>query len=371
MSHQSVILAFSTMIFLSGCQLSAPGERALSNDQCFTPSCETVCPAGETCSSDTPNGLFFRGASLFDDIFGGAPRATAEGGTQEFIVHRDSEGKQAFAPFDAEASSPLEIAELAAPRVTLRGAAAGSGFLRILDVDTGALHDRIELEVLPIASVRLTETPMSFFDPEAAGKFDLALFKGSSVRLGVALQSADGAGLVDESMTVTITGDAKEEVAAVPEWDKRILTVGAAGTVSASVVAGAGAPVSVTMPIVDVLDDIVAVKNTVSADLAKPLPVGSGRNVCFRGVSNGRAVAGLSGWVMSGEGSIEVNYAAEACGVVKALAAGKATIFVEVGGAKKSFPVTMAVAAKRDEAPAEKASGEEIVGLTPGERARH
>ncbi|MDC3958239.1 hypothetical protein [Polyangium jinanense] len=210
---------------------------------------------------------------------------------------------------------------------------------------------------------------MSLLDPEAEN-LGLALFKDAGVFLGLALRDADGMRLVDESTSITITGDAKED-GDLSTWDRRFVTVGASGTVSASVVTGDGTPFEVTMPIVDKLDDIVAVKNLVSPDLAQPLPVGLERNVCFRGISNGRAVAGLSGWMMSGEGSIEVEYVTETCGLVKALAAGKATIFVEVGGVKKSFPVTMAKAAKADTAPAEKTSGEELVGLTPGERARH
>lgn len=356
------------MILVSGCQFSAPGERARSNDQCFKPPCETVCPAGETCSSDTPNGLFFRGPALFDDVFVGGVHATAEGGTQAFIVHRDSGGTQAFAPFDAEATTPLEIKEIAAPRVTLRGAAAGSGFLRILDVDTGALHDRIELAVAPIASARFVAGGISILDPEAEN-LDLALFKDTGVFLGLALRDADGLRLVDESTSITITGDAKED-GDLSMWDRRFVTAGASGTVNASVVTGDGKPFEVTMPIVDKLDDIVAVKSFVSVDIAKPLVVGSGSTVCFRSLAGGRVVAGVSGWVMSGEGSIEVKYSVESCGSVKALAAGNAKIVVEAGGMKKSFPVTMVKAARADAAPAEKASGEEFVGLTPGERAR-
>ena len=368
MGHQSFILAFSTMILVSGCQFSAPGERAFLNEQCPTQPCEVVCPSGETCSPDTPNGLFFRGASLFDDIFGGDLRATAEGGTQGFFVHRNSSGTQAFAPFDAEASAPLEITEAAPPRVTLRGNVEGSGFLRILDPETGALHDRIELAVAPIGSARFVGGGMPFLDPEAE-HLDLALLKDAGVFLGLMLRDANGMRLVDESTSITITGDAKDD-ADTSTWDQRFVTVGASGTVSASVVTGDGKPFEVMMPIVDKLDDIVAVKSLLSLDITQPIPVGSGHIVCFRGLFGGRVVAGLSEWKMSGEGPIEVKYATESCGDVKAITAGNAKIVVEIGGMKKSFPVTMAKAAKAGAAPAEKASGEAFVGLTPGERAR-
>lgn len=357
------------MILVSGCQFAAPGDRAGSNDQCFTQPCETVCPAGETCSPDTPVGLFFASDSLFGELFGSAgPHPVAEGGTQRIQVFRDKDGFTPFSPFDATATTPIEITQVDAPSVTVRGGAAGSGFLRIIDPDDGALHDRIAIQVLPITSARITDTSMALFDWEGSETLDLALFAGSGVSLGLLLYGGESTRLVDYSTTFTITGDAMEG-GDVALWDQRSVTVGASGSVSVSVKTGSGMPFDVTMPVVDKIDDIVAIKNVFSKDLSQPLDVGSEQMVCFRGMADTRVVAGLS-WVFSGEGQIEAKTLDAMCASIKPLAVGNASIVVEAGGMTKSFPVTMKASAKAN-APVEKASfpREVHLGPTPGERA--
>ncbi|MRG91129.1 hypothetical protein [Polyangium spumosum] len=373
MTYQSAILAFSTMILVSGCQFAAPGDRASLNT-CATPPCEVVCPEGETCSPDTPNGLFFGSDSLVGTLFGGGgPHPIAEGGTQTISVFRDANGTKPFSPFTADAEAPLEIAEVEAPSVKVRGAAAGSGFLRILDPDDGALHDRISLQVLPISSVRVTDATMAVLDAEGAQKDELALFAGTNVELGLLLfgEAPNGQGpvqLVDDSTTIVITGDATDS-GEVSSWDRRRVTVGASGSVNVSVKAGAGEPVDVTFPVVSEIDDIVATKSLFSTDLTQPLTVGKANSVCFRGLSGARVVAGLS-WAYSGDTKIEVEPVDAMCASFKPLAAGNASIVVEAGGLQKTFPVTI-VAAVKGEAPAEKAPspGEVRPEFTPGERA--
>src|SRR5712692_3228335 len=125
-------LTFTLPIVLVGC--AAPGERA-GTCGFFCP--ETRCPGGESCSTDTPSGLYFGGDGT------GRPGVTAVGGRQTLTIYEGERGAELTRPFDASSTDPsLRVVSIRAPRVTLEAVTSGSAYLRILKPGTEFLYDR-------------------------------------------------------------------------------------------------------------------------------------------------------------------------------------------------------------------------------------
>lgn len=190
------------------------GERATTG----------TCPAGETCSDVTPTGLTFVGAYLFDDestlrlgpvIVGGrfdlgfyAPGggAGAEGAAVRIgdpSMVESAIGTGTFGPTSDETGEPLYVVDGYAE---LRGVRPGTTTVRVVDPATGALYDRLELEVLAIESVRL----MVVGDPGRD-----VLYAGEDELLGIRLVTTNGTReirAIDQSLEFHAEGTVQPEL---------------------------------------------------------------------------------------------------------------------------------------------------------------
>jgi len=121
-----------------------------SNDPAGGDRTDGECPAGEICSPDTPNGLYFGGANLGDDVFAPvvAPQRTAVGGRQTIHVFRDADAAQEFVGFTALSSgAAFTVVASSGNTVGIEGAATGDAYLRLVDPANDELYDRISLGV--------------------------------------------------------------------------------------------------------------------------------------------------------------------------------------------------------------------------------
>ena len=105
------------------------------------------CPAGETCSPLTPNGLHFIGNQLADDLNLVGPAPTAIGGTQEVALQYDRGDGILIAldlPFtaDDDGGHGVKVNATSGSVVTISGEGSRTNYLRILDADDGTLFDR-------------------------------------------------------------------------------------------------------------------------------------------------------------------------------------------------------------------------------------
>jgi hypothetical protein len=182
-THASLTALAVTVGFALGCTGTVSGDRAAHGG---------ACPPGETCST-TVAGLTFVGEALFDD---GATRlgpiarggrfdlgiATLDGTPlppfrfefEDGTVMAPTEGTGAFN--DGRSTVPVDGWQ------SLRGLAAGSTTVKVVDAATGELFDQIEIAVVEIAEIRLTNAhaPGEPFSP------------GTSEALGVELIGDDG-----------------------------------------------------------------------------------------------------------------------------------------------------------------------------------
>jgi hypothetical protein len=358
------------MIFLSGCNVSLPGERAADVDTCSSPPCGPVCPEGETCASDGPKGLYFAGPGLFDDIGSdGGVEKTALGGTQTIKV-LGTKTTAYEGPFDAAGTDAVAIDGVAPPDVTVRGVAEGPGFLRILKPGTQELYDRISLEVAS-AVAQAHVVPADKVLSDRGENVDWALFAESTVNLAVELRDAENARVVDEGIKIVFSGDATEGGAPeLPRWDKFGIKAGNMGTASVKVTTSGGQSFEQTFPVVDALTDIVATPSLNDPKPLDPLAVGGQLVRCFRAVAGDRAVVGVP-WTVSASGPIDAKPFTEldpACIILKGKAAGVATIIAEAAGLQRTFQVQVVQSLVAD-APREKATPH-ARGSVPGERAR-
>ncbi len=334
MTRLAFFQTLAALTFLSACAL--PGDGAASGD--------LTCPEGETCSSKTPDGLWFSGAGFFDELFDEGPHTIASGGTQTITVLASNTSIDHFTnPFHAETASPLVVEDTNPPTVTVRAEGSGSSYLRIVDPGSLDLYDRISIGVASIASIRVTPVEATWFDPGAAFDLDWALFAGASLDLGVVLRDSSDNRLVDESLTFTISGGASEN-GSQGTWDTSSITIGSFGTADVFAQSGGGDTFSHNMPIVTTIDDAVIVENAFSTNTSLSIPAGAERVYCFRGLSGNRAVAGLS-WSISVDGQITAKHADASCFNVKATTMGNATLFASAGDFKKAFPITITTSA--------------------------
>jgi hypothetical protein len=247
------------------------------------------CPAGETCSPATPEGLQFVGASLSDQILLAGPAPTAIGGTQDIELEYDP-GDGAMVPLDLpyradnDGGLGVQLDHTSGAFVTVRGVDSRSNYLRILDASDGTLFDRKELTGAAVDAIALVATDWEVI-PDGA---QLAWAAGDQ-RIGVALtgavQEASGPAeerIVDTSMQLALDG------AEQSAWDELHLPAAAAGTYTIRVTAGDRPAASVPLVVVDHADAVAAMSP----------PAGIAPNgeteVCFEATSGGRYVVGMA-----------------------------------------------------------------------------
>ncbi len=313
-------LALVATIAASGCALA--GDRVGG-----------VCPTGEVCSAEAPNGLFFLGAKRADS-FGGGVEVTAVGGIQTIKVLQDSNtDSPAFdKAFDA-ATSDVTVAAISAvapPDVTVSGESDGTSALRLLESGTDKLLDRVDVHVATIDKV--TTFPRELFLVAADDGTPWALLSGGKASLVVQLTSKGGDRLVDETLTLAPDfGKATSQA-----WDLFDVTAPTSGDASYTVAAGKGS-FAVKVPVVAAVDKIESSKilNALGAD--GTLEAVRDELLCFVGTSNGARVAGAT-WKFTGSATIALSLADPATGAqqsciqVKGTAVGPAKLTVEASG---------------------------------------
>ena len=248
-----------------------------------------ACPAGETCSNLTPQGLEFIGATFADYPSVVGPSPTAIGGTQDIALDYERDVVGVYVPLDLaytaadDGGNGVALDHQAGSIVTMRGVASRTNYLRILDATTGELFDRHSLTGAAVSRLAIVPATTEIV-PEGV---DIAFATGT-VKLGVALygqvQESIGAQeerLIDQSMALDLAG------ATQPTWDS--LQLGApAGTYPLVVTAGDKPSANLEVIVVDHIDQIAK-----APDNATTLrPMGS-TLVCFDAMTDGHYVAGL------------------------------------------------------------------------------
>lgn len=329
------------------------GERATTGQ----------CPAGETCSAATPNGLQFVGASLSDELLFEGPAPTAIGGTQDIELEYDpGTGEQVplDLPYQADDDGGLgvRIDHTTGPVVTVRGVESRSNYLRILDASDGTLFDRKELTGAAIDAIALVATDYEMI-PDGA---QLAWATGDQ-KIGVALtgavQEANGPKeerIVDSSMQLALAG------AEQPAWDELHLPAATAGTYAIAVTAGDRPTASVPLVVVDHADSV--------APLSPPpgIAPNGGAMVCFQATAGGRYVVGLTwSYVIDGVAESAGGLTPNCIEATTTKTSGTVSVQASAGG--QTATVTLAVGAMSRVTPPQAHAGVVRNAPTAGERA--
>ncbi|MEO5726340.1 MAG: hypothetical protein ABI134_27075, partial [Byssovorax sp.] len=201
-------LAFLAVFSATGCVVG--GQRAKGGG---------ACPAGETCSDQTPSGLNFLGATTTDS-FGGAIGVTAVGGTQVLTV------LDGPASFDVTSSdfAVVSISSVSPPNIIVTGGSTGSALVRVDQSATNNLLDQVSVDVAKLDKATLLPSELSVIEPQNT---TWALLAGGTAPLMVRLEAANGERLVDESMKLTSpSGFPKREA-----WDRFAVAAPASGEV--------------------------------------------------------------------------------------------------------------------------------------------
>jgi hypothetical protein len=330
-----------------------------------------VCPTGEVCSAEAPNGLFFLGARR-SDSFGGGVEITAVGGTQTIKVLEDSNtDSPAFdRAFDASTSdvTVAAISAVAPPNVTISGEADGTTSLRLLESGTDKLLDRVDVHVAAIDSV--AAFPQELFLVASDDGTPWALLSGGKASLVVQLKSKGGDRLVDEELTMTSDfGKATSQA-----WDLFEITAPTSGDASYTVTAGKGSfPVKAS--VVAAVDKIESSKvlNELGAD--GQLEAMKDQLLCFIGTSGSARVAGAE-WKFTGSSSITITpvdatvSSQTSCVQIKGTAVGPAKLTVEASGFSRVVDINFVKKAARGAHGTDKElATRPFVSASAGERA--
>lgn len=256
------------------------GERAITGK----------CPAGEVCSSQTPEGLQFIGASFSDTMFLGGPSPTAIGGTQrvQLEYHRTlwDTDIPLDVPFDAavDSGSGVGVETIQGSVVVLRGVASGSDYLRITDPVTGELFDRKTVGAAAIDSISLVAATGERIPPGvpigfAAGQVEVAVALYGTVQDTGPLSER----LVDEGMSLAAIGGTQHN------WDSIEFDAAGPGVYPISVTAANRPTVQVDAAVYDHLDSLAAhATNPVTLVPNQP------EFFCFDPMAAGHFVSGAS-----------------------------------------------------------------------------
>lgn len=299
------------------------------------------CPQGEVCSTKTPKGLHFRGPDFADDWFADATiKRTAVGGAQTItILNAQDEQNLAF-PFAAMIDTTSLTAD--APQgalLTLHGAGAGTGTLRITDSADGKLFDRVGVEATEIAHadvVAFHDEALLASDPPPA------ILVGTDVQLLARLY--DGSGLhrlVDQSLQLAVTGQATTAMT----WDTIGLTPNAIGTIGVTLRAGGAQRAVGSIVVVDGIDRVVP--GWTSFDANNPPRANQSLVACIEAQRGSAPVVGLA-WSLTATGAdSSASWVASNCLTFSRTTAGTVTIHGSAGGQGADFVIDVGAAMAR------------------------
>jgi len=321
-------LVFSSLLLVPAC---FGGERADSGK----------CPAGETCSDLTPQGLQFVGQNFAGSTNLVGPFATAIGGTQDIHIEIEA-ALGVYVPLqyaftaDDDGGLGIKIDHVEGTVVGVRGVASRTNYLRISDADSGLLFDRHELAGAAVDKLQIITASAESVPDD----LDIA-FAAGNIEVGVALfgqvqtdHGPEDQRVVDDSMALDLAG------ATPTTWDAVALNGAAAGTYSLGITAGDRPTANLDVVVVDGLDQIEAAPHnptTVQPSFTS--------TVCFDGLANGRYVAQLV-WHFTVDGVAPINGVLGNC-VTFSTQKTSGTIEVSASAMGKQATVTLPVAAAR------------------------
>lgn len=223
------------------------------------------CPADETCSPDTPDGLLFEGAPL-----GSWPALTAHtiatGGRQTFRISLPSGGGFDLPYTPAVTGAGRSVLAVGPGAVVVGAEANGVGYLRIVD-GAGLLYDRISLDSETIAEVTASPSYVAAYPELLPARW--AAFAGGQAAVTIGLEGTSGVAVVDEDLAVRATIPLRRT-----SWDTVTLTPSRAGFVPLTVDAGTVTGREVPVPVVDRIDRVAVTGHRESG-------VGGEISVCF------------------------------------------------------------------------------------------
>jgi hypothetical protein len=317
------------------------------------------CPAGETCSPDTPNGLYFGATPLGDEVFDNVvePHRTAVGGRQTLTAWLDGDADTPFTGFQALPAGPaFEVVAATGNTIGVRGLATGTDYLRLVDPANRELYDRIALDVAEVADVRVVPNRLFLAGDKAlyeAAKPAVVYRAGaSSLSFVIALYDANGVRLVDETLQMTL-GPAFERDAST--WD-RFRPSGAltTGDKSLGFGLGDGSTGSVSLTVVDAADDVTWVAGTGAGEDRMPaggVVLGRAQRFCFRAENGGRPVIGAT-FAYAATPGLTVEATTSSCVNVTGAGVGVQTLTVTVDGVAVPFDVPVTATASKPTAAA-------------------
>lgn len=323
------------------------GERNVTGD----------CPADEECSDLTPNGMHFTGADLVGIPLLALPKVTAVGGTQRIELWKelgDGEIVPLDLPFAATTDNgdALEVLTAGPNTVTIEGVGDGADLLRITEVEDDLLYDRYEVQAAELASVDVVPATFESYEPDQP----VAFYQGD-LAVGIALFDVDGTRLVDEGMTLTVTGPQPTR----SDWDVfRFESIGP-GTIEATLMV-ADSVAAVDLVVVDAVDSVALLDR----GFVDPIVPGATAEVCFHAQAGDAVnVLGLP-WSFAATGSVTPLISLKAnCFNIQVNSTGEFTVTATTLGVEASATFTAVAGAGRT-APRPAAP----VGDSRGERAR-
>lgn len=292
----------------------------------------------------TPDGMHFTGVSLVGVPLLAEPKTTAVGGTQTIGLWKElatGEIVPLDLPFAASTDNgdALTVVTGAPNEVVITGTGTGSDYLRITEADSDLLYDRYTVDAAVLDHVELVPATYETYDAATP-----VSFYSDDVKFGLALYSATGARLADDSMTLTFTGPQ----ASHDDWDTFDLGTVAPGTLTGTLTA-AGMPGPIDLDVVDTIDTVDTLSNSFPATITP----GTQGDVCFTAsAGQSHSVLGLP-WSFTSTGAVTSVISINAnCFAVQVNAPGDFTVTATVLGMSKARTFTaVAAAAKPSRAP--------------------
>jgi len=324
-----VSMRLASCVLLATAAACGPGDRALGDE----------CPAGETCSDQTPEGLAFRGPRFSGSFFDvGGVHPTAVGGVQTITIEDLATHKPLTVPWHADVTGALIAERQDAGHVVVKGVADGESKLRIVDPETGELHDRHSIVARPVSSIRLTAGRELI--PSTS---PVVWFAGATVDAVVWVSGSDGERLVDENLAVAPPAPGTMTISR-ESWDHIVVSGAPAENLALTITAGSLLDERVVARVVDAVDDIGL---TASVVLDREHRVRLPEMVCVEAHREGAIVLGLP-WTFITEGpAVAQTSRIGNCFYFTPQAEGRLTVSATAAGKTRSVVLDILPAAPR------------------------
>jgi len=319
---------------------------SLSLGGCLLLGTDAPCPAGQTCTSETPEGLFFGGTGLSDPTSSVDPiLPVAVGGIETIsaLAGTNSASPAFTGSFTAASADPsrFSVGAVTPPSVVVHGRAAGDSALQLFEPGTTTLLGQVTVPVAALSTATLFPSELTFVEVSTPPTPWALLAGSAAVPLIVKLADASGRRLVDEATTLTATSGALTRQA----WDLFAVTAAPApGAMSFAIQAG-GASFAATAPVVAAVDAITLSEISLF-ETPPPVPVVGTDPLffCLAAHSGGSLVAGAT-WALVPSANLVVTTdvlpGSPSCVTVEGNGDGAGTLEVTAGGFTQSFPFTI------------------------------